>query len=361
MKASAIKKINIAIIVFAVLTAIALYVGGAGKLRPPGTSGYPEDGAASFFGGAVIKWIVPNNPGGGYDEYARLITPYLEKYTGAHVQVRNIPGSGGMRAVSELFKSPADGLTIGLINGSGMVTNQFAGISNTDYEIGELSFLGRVTMDVRVLALSAQSEHGSFADIMNTQKVIKIGATGLGGSTYVDAVVTREVFGLKMNVIHGFNNSSTMRHAIFRGNIDALWGSWGSVLDDVVSGRMKLVLQCGLTRDASLPDVPTVFEFVGKTADPIRAQKLLTALEALHLVGRAVAAPPGMSSDRLKFLREAFMQALHDPQFLDDAAKAGRPILFASGEEMGSIVGSASIMPTEIQQIFVKAMRSGLH
>ena len=68
MKASAIKKINIAIIVFAVLTAIALYAGGAGKFRSPGTNNYPEDGAASFFDGAVIKWIVPNNPGGGYDE-----------------------------------------------------------------------------------------------------------------------------------------------------------------------------------------------------------------------------------------------------------------------------------------------------
>jgi len=360
MNDSAIKKISIVIIFFTVVTAIALYVGMPDKFQSPSANGHSENGIASFFDGAVIKWIIPNNPGGGYDEYARLIAPYLEKYTGARLQLSNIPGSGGMRALSELFKSPADGLTIGLINGSGMVTNQLAGIGNSDYQINDLSFLGRVVVDTRVLSISSQSAYSSFTDIMNALEPVKIGATGLGGSTYVDAVISRELFSLNMNVIHGFNNSSASRHAMLRGNIDGAWSSLGSVIDEIDSGQIRLVLQGGQTRMASLPGVPTIFEYVERTADPLYTQEMLAAWSALHLVGRPVAAPPGVPPERLKFLREAFRQALHDPQFIDDAEKARRPVTFASGEEVGTIVTNALAVPAEVQGFFVRSVQSEL-
>jgi len=360
MTKTANKTISIAIIVLSVVIAVTLNFGGASKIRTTGTGGDPEDNVADYFNGETIKWIIPNNPGGGYDEYARLIAPYLEKYTGARVRVNNVPGAGGMRALSELYKSPANGLTIGLINGSGMVTSQIAEISSSGHELGELSFLGRVTTGTRVLTLSGQSKYSSFNDIMNTQETVRIGATGLGGSTYVDAVIVREALGLNMNVIHGFNNSSGMRLAMLRGNIDGAWSSWGSVLDEVAAGRIKIVLQSGRVRAAPLPDVPTVFEFVAGTADPENIQNILVAWEALHVVGRAVAAPPGLPSGKLQFLRKAFSQALHDPQFLDDAARAKRTVAFASGEEMETIVRRALVMPPEIKKVFVGAVRSEL-
>jgi len=360
MEKTTIRKTNIAIIVLSILIAVALYFADSAKAPKAGSGDHPHDSVAAFYAGATIKWIIPNNPGGGYDEYARLIAPYLEKYTGARVQLRNIPGSGGMRALGELYKSPTDGLTISLINGAGMVTGQVAEINNADPVIGSLSFIGRVTTDTRVLTVAGRSAYSSFGDIMAAEDEVRIGATGFGGSTYVDAVVIREVFGLNMNVIHGFNNSSGMRHAMLRGKIDGAWSSWGSVMDEVVSGQIKIALQGGRTRAAHLPDVPTVFEFMDKTTEPLLAQKVLTAWDALHAVGRLVAAPFGIPSDRLTFLREAFSQALHDPQFLDDAMQAGRPILFASGEQMEIIVRSTSQVPVEIQQVFVKALRSEL-
>ena len=40
------------------------------------------DEVGDFYKGNVIKWIVPYDPGGGYDKYSRLIIPYFEKHTG---------------------------------------------------------------------------------------------------------------------------------------------------------------------------------------------------------------------------------------------------------------------------------------
>ena len=341
MKESAVKRISIAILLVTLLTAIALYMGAQGKFGTLLTSSRPENTPESFFDGAVIKFIVPNNPGGGYDEYARLIAPYIEKYTGSRVQLKNIPGSGGTRALNELFKSPADGLTIGLVNGSGMVTNQIAGTGDSSLRIYDLSFLGRVVDDIRVLTISTQNEFRSFADIMNVQLPVNIGATGFGGSTYVDAVVSRQLFDLNVNVIHGFNNSSTMRHAMLRGDLDGAWSSLGSVRDEVDSGQIRIVLQAGDTRSPALPEVPAAIEFKDKTANPLLIQNGVKAWGALQSVGRLVAAPPGIAPERLWFLREAFRQALYDPQFLAETAQSRRPVNFASGEDMENMVRDA--------------------
>jgi len=37
------------------------------------------DNARAYFKGKTIRFILPYNPGGGYDTYARMIAPFLEK------------------------------------------------------------------------------------------------------------------------------------------------------------------------------------------------------------------------------------------------------------------------------------------
>jgi len=324
--------------------------------EPPAGQGPPKEGVAAVYDGRIIKWIIPYSPGGGYDEYGRLIAPYLEKYTGARVDILNLPGAGGMRGANELFNAIPDGFTIGLINGSALVMNELAGMPGADYEIGTFEYLGRTVADRRVLVVTRASGYDSFADIWNGGTEVKIGATGLGGSTYVDAVIVNEAFEMGLNIIHGFDSSSVIRQAMLRGNIAGTWGSWGSALDAVDQGRDKIVLQSGKERAKDLPDAPLAYEFVNRTADPDRARAILDAWEALHAVGRPVAAPPGTDPERVAFLRQAFDQALHDPELLAEAERVKRPLDFASGEGMARIVAKSKIMPDDIRELFVRAV-----
>ena len=59
-----------------------LVVAAVVACQPAEDDGPPKEGAAAFYDGRVIRWIIPYSPGGGYDEYGRMIAPYLEKYTG---------------------------------------------------------------------------------------------------------------------------------------------------------------------------------------------------------------------------------------------------------------------------------------
>ena len=342
------------------LILLPIMFGGLAGCQPSEKNKNTEFDVASFYKGKKIKWIIPYSPGGGYDEYARLLSPYLRKYTGARFDILNLPGAGGMRGANELFASPSDGLTIGMINGSALVTNELVGVKGARYKIDEFEFLGRVVADTHVLIVSNQSGYKSFEQILNAEEEVKIVATGLGGSTYLDAVISKEAFALNLKIIHGFDSSSVIRQAMLRGNIVGSWGSWGSAKDAVDDGRHLVVLQSGTGRNEDLPDVPTVFEMIEISSNQERTLAIVTAWESLNAVGRPVAVAPGTPADKIQFLRAAFDKAMHDPELLKDLKQAGRAISYASGDEMSHIVESATTMPDDIEQLFVNAIKGEL-
>lgn len=316
--------------------------------------------AAEFYEGKNVKFIVPYKPGGGYDEYARLLGPFMEKYTGARFDIVNMPGSGGMKGANEIFNSPSDGLTVGIINGSAMVTNELAGIEGASYKVADYNFLGRVVADQRVLAVSTKSGIETYEDILNADSPVLLGATGLGGSTYVDAVVVGTVMGNNQKVIHGFNSSSDVRQALLRGDIQGMWGSWGSARKGVASGDFKIVTHSARDGDPNTPGIPSVFDYAAKADDPAKAEEILVSWDALSAVGRPVATPPGVAEDRVEFLREAFAKAMSDPEFLEKAKQAKRAVAYLDGASMADLAKASTNLTPEIQALFVAAIKGEL-
>lgn len=316
----------------------------------------PKEDVAAYYKGKKLEIIVPYKPGGGYDEYARMFAPYFEKHIGVTAVIKNIEGAGGLRGVNELYRAPQDGLTIGLINGSAAVTNVLADIEGVVYELDKFSWIGRIVSDPRVLTIATESEYENIEDILNSDKNVILGATGLGGSTYVDAVIVGEALDMPIDVVHGFDSSSVVEQAILRGDVTGMWGSWGSRKSSVESGLAKVVLQGGDERHPELPDVPTFFE-VAKTE---REKLILKVLESLNSIGRPIAAPPGVPQERLEFLQETFKNIMEDPDFLAEAEELERDLSYASGQKIGQMATDAIQMPEDIKAIFVKAIRGDL-
>lgn len=321
-----------------------------------GGSAVAQEDAKDFYDGNTIKWIIPSKPGGGYDAYSRLLLPFMEKYTGAKIELVNVPGAGGMKGANELFNSPGDGLTLGIFNGSAVVTNQLAEIKGARYRISDYGFLGRVADDNRVLVMPVDSPFNSLKDLMAADRPILLGATGLGGTTYVDAVINAQAYGLDQKVIHGFNASSDIRQALLRGDIDGMWGSMGSALSGVTDGDFKIILQSGHAPIPGVGDVASSFDYLDIAASPL-AEQILTAWDALNSVGRPVAAPPNVPEDRLAFLREAFDKSMNDPEFIAAAEKSGREISYADAETLTKLAIAATEMPADVRDVVVAAIR----
>jgi len=310
--------------------------------------------AAAFYKGKNMTFIVPYAPGGGYDTNSRLLAPYLEKYTGARIIVRNRPGAGGMLGVNELYTAPANGLTIGIQNAVASVTNQIVGIKGVRYDLTKFGWIGRMTTDPRVLTMRKGSPIKTVEQLMSSKEPVKIGATGLGGSTYVDAVITKQALNLLVEIIHGYDSSPEIDLGMLRGEIDGTWGSYSSRLSMVESGEQFIILQNGKKRFSEIPDIPTYLE----VAPSPKAKRILSTLNAMHEVGRPVAGPPGIPKERLEFLRKAFDKAMQDPGFLESAKKAKRDMDYLSGEEMEALAKESLEIPEEdIKQLFIKAIK----
>ncbi len=315
----------------------------------------PKEDVQSFFEGKNLSLIVPYDPGAGYDMYARMMVPYLEEYTGANVVVNNLPGAGGMRGVNELYRAPPNGLTIGIMNGSAMVTNQIAEISGARYDLREFGYLGRIVADTRVLTMAADSPYQTFDDLLETEDQIILGATGLGGSTYVDAVVVSEALGLNVKIMHGYD--SVVEPAILRGEVEGTWGSFDSRRISIDDGATIPILQSGNERTEELLDVPTALEMLDKADNPARAAAILEVWDSLNSVGRPLAVPPGVPEERLVFLQEAFDKVMADERFIAEAKQSDRNLLYASGEDMLKIAISATeIADEEVKQIIINAI-----
>ncbi|WP_212524346.1 substrate-binding domain-containing protein [Actibacterium sp. MT2.3-13A] len=338
------------------------FLKGLAAVAAMGLTGLPAmaQDAQQFYAGKAIKWIVPYKPGGGYDEYSRLLAPYMEKYTGARIEIVNVPGAGGMKGANEIFNAPDDGLTVGIINGSAMVTNQLAEIKGARYKVADYNFLGRVAADVRVLVTSPNNGFGSLEDIMSSDSPIVLGATGLGGSTYVDAVIIGDVFKLKQKVVHGFNSSSDVRQALLRGDIHGMWGSLGSALSGAANGDHRIILQSGRGEIPGVGNVPSLFDYIEKAENKELAAEIMTAWDALNAVGRPVAAPPGIPEDRVAFLRDAFQKSMNDPDFLAKANSAERELSFADGATMATVAAQATQMSPEVEKLMIAAIRGEL-
>jgi len=312
---------------------------------------------AAFYKGKNLNFIVPYKPGGGYDTYSRILRPYLEKHTGARVVVRNVPGAGGLLGVNETYTTSANGLTIGIQNAVASVTNQMSEIEGVRYDFTKFSWVGRMATNVRALAVRKGSSYKTIQDLINAKEKVKMGATGLGGSTYVDAVITMKALGFPAEIIHGYDSSKEMDMGMLRGEIEILWGSYSSRRKMVKAGEQFIILQSGKKRSSDLPDTPTWFE----VAPSEHAKKILTVLTAMHETGRPIAGPPGIPGDRLQFLREAFYKAMHDPDFLKDAKKAKRVLSYLSGEEMEQLAKESMIIEDEnIKQMFIDAIKGSI-
>src|SRR5690242_14809133 len=97
-----------------IAAALTLTAGLAACGTSNASSAGSSDGGSSFYSGKTLTVVVPYGPGGGYDQWARILSPYLKKYLGvSEVKVQNVPGGGGLIGTNQIYSAKADGLTIG--------------------------------------------------------------------------------------------------------------------------------------------------------------------------------------------------------------------------------------------------------
>lgn len=329
--------------VLSALAVVGVMTGCSGVNAAPGD---PADAAATLKG-QTITLVVPFDPGGGYDAYARMLAPELGKELDATVIVENRPGAGGILATNEVSHAKPDGLTLVLLNGPGHLGAALAGADGVQYDAETMSYIGRISSEPDVVATSSTSGVTSPDDMAGK----RFAATGPGSNEYIDAVALNELLDLDDEVVTGFASSNEASLNVVQGNVELHSRSLGSQLPGIDSGDLVPILVIGTnTGEEEIADVPNLLDIV-----PSAKKDLATTHSALVSSGRLIAAPPGVSDSVLTVLRDAFEKVATNADFVSAAAGAGRPVVFASGTDVEDMVHTVMNSPQAYVDLIKKA------
>jgi tripartite-type tricarboxylate transporter receptor subunit TctC len=286
------------------------------------------------YAGETVTFVVPYDPGGGYDAYVRVMAPYLEEALDATVVVENQPGAGGLVAISSLAQSGDDPNTIAIMNGAGNGAAVLAGAPGANFDLDGLSYVARVADEPLVLLTGPGGEFSTMEDVAASEG-FRFGSTGLGSSDYIGAEVVTDAMDLEgAEIITGFKDSSTLLLAVLQGDVDGYIASYGSAITQVESGEAVPVLTVGRERLEDMPDSPNVLELDLDAEEEAVVEGYL----ALVQMARPVVAAPGIGETHLAALREAMGEVLQNKEFLAEMEQQKRPISYLPGEELDELV-----------------------
>ena len=277
---------------------------------------------AAFYKGKVLVLIVPYSPGGGYDAYARMIAPYLEKNTGSTVVVQNVPGGGTLVGTLQMYRAKPDGLTMSIVQLSALITRALLG-DTLGFDLEKFSWLARVASENRLITAGAKSGFKTVEDMKKFGKPIKFSAAGVLSSDFNHIALFAEALGLNIKLITAYEGSSEQDLAVIRGDVEGTVGSYTSKLKFLKSGDMVPIVQFASARHKEMANIPLGTELPGLSAN---GQVLMAFINQQAAFDRVFAAPPGIPPARLKFLREAVMRSLSNPELMAIAEKQRRPL-----------------------------------
>jgi tripartite-type tricarboxylate transporter receptor subunit TctC len=285
---------------------------------------------ASFYKGKVVTFIVPYSPGGGYDAYARMVAPLIEKKTGATVVVSNIEGGETYVAQQKVFYGKPDGLTLLILDGMVATLNQLSKDSKAKaIDLMKYEWVARMSYEQGAILLSTKSPFKTIDDMKKATRPIKFGGTK-GSSVSIIGCTFLEIAGIKGEVIQGFGGSSGEALAAMRGEIDGFGNSSSSAVKFAEQKELSPLCIISDKRSPLMPKVPTIGELIKLNAEQ---ETWVDRLETILGMGRVIVTTPGTPKERVQFLQNAAKEIFTDKEFLAAADKLKRPIDYLPGEE----------------------------
>ena len=318
------------------------------------------DAVADFYGGRSISLIIGYGPGGGYDTYSRVLARHLGNHIPGNPSIvpKNMPGAGAVVAANYIFNAtPKDGTNLGVFASSAALDPLFAGAkSKAKFKPEQFTWIGNMNKETFTCGVWKHSGIKSFEDLIEG-KTVTFGSTGPAAITSQHPRVFNALAGTHIKIIYGYKGTKEVNLAMRRGEVGGSCGLSESTIrsrwyKDVEKGDLKIIVQLGAEKDPYFREAAHIFDY----AKDENARKAMKAIFGRDVLGRPLAASPGIPADRAKALRQAFVDTMKDPAFLADAKKAKLKIDWHSGAEVDQLIAGFLATPPESIALARKAL-----
>jgi tripartite-type tricarboxylate transporter receptor subunit TctC len=275
------------------------------------------------FPGKPITLIVPYVPGSGADVHARMIAPRLGKHLGATVFVDNRPGADGRIALNELWKAPPNGYTLLTTGLPAPIINEK--LFQVKYKFREFTQIFSWSRDNMVLVVNSETwktldEFFSAA----RAKTLSGGTTGVGSSPQFCGLALEDAAHFKPVNWIPYGGGSEIVTQLAGKHIDFGISTTSSVKPLVDAGKLRPLLIFSNEKDFMFPDAP-LLKGIGLDFTPLP-------------IVRCAMGPPGLSTQIVTILEQAFLKVARDPDFLAWAQKAQAEISVMNSKQCSSFV-----------------------
>ncbi len=318
---------------------------GAASLMLALLPGLPQAHAQDFYRGKSMTLFAGQPPGGGIDSEMRLVAQFFGRHIPGEPAIvpRNMPGAGGMILGNHLYGvAKPDGLTLGMPGRSGFVLAPIVRATDTKYDLRKFTWIGSSASSNFVLWMRRQSNIKSFDDLKNAKRQIIIAGSGSTTANSVMPEVLAKYEKLPIKVVRGYPGIAGAVLAVERGEADGVLCQRASIRPDMLSsGALVPVFQLFDVE----PNLPVLERLVSNPKE----KALLDLLSAPQRLGLAVIAPPGLSAELTRVLRQSYLKMVASKPYLDEAVKRGFDVGQPNtGEEIAAYVaGTLMAFPAE--------------
>jgi tripartite-type tricarboxylate transporter receptor subunit TctC len=224
------------------------------------------------------------------------------------------------------------------------------GAKGIEFDGRRFEYLGAPAVDHPVCALTKASGINSLEKWFAAKEPVKLGGVGPGGTASDVARTLQAALKLPIQVVDGYKGTAEIRLAAESGELAGGCWAWESIKTTwrkgLESGDVSIVVQTMPKKHSELANVPLAIDSA-KTDD---AKALLKyGVHDTATITRLYFAPPATPKDRVKILRQAFLNTYKDADFLAEAKKASLDLEAVTGEEMEQIV--AGLFKLDAKQI----------
>lgn len=270
---------------------------------------------------------VPADPGGGWDQTARLgLQKVLEgEEIVPDVRVTNVPGAGGATGLAKLVstKEPNSLMVMGFVMVGALEINK---AKNT---LDEVTPIARLTEESEIIAVPKESPYDTVQDLLDDAKAngrdVTFTGGSQGGADHILAALMYQAGGVDVADLNyipysGGGESST---GLLGNKYDAGISGVGEWAELVKSGKLKALAVSGSERSELLPDVPTLKE---------------AGVDVELTNWRGVVAPGSISDDKADALTELVTEMAETDAWATVLKDNGWADAFLAGEEFGDFL-----------------------
>ncbi|MGC2081542.1 MAG: hypothetical protein WA728_37090 [Xanthobacteraceae bacterium] len=315
------------------------------------------DSVGDFYKNRTVSLVIGYSVGGGYDAYARLVARYMGKHIAGEPSIipQQMTGAGSLRAANYIFSvAPKDGSVIGTFSRSMGIAPL---LGQADFDSRKFTWLGSVTDDDTTCVTWNTSPIKTWDDFVT--KPFKLGGLGADSDPDIWALLYKNVFGAKVQLVTGYPGTNDVVLAMERGEVDGLCGlSWSTIrtrhAEWLTSHSVNIIVQAALKKEPEIASVPLATDLATRPEQ----RQIIRLLLASQAMARPFVAPPEIPEDRKAALIAAFDATMADPDFLAEEQKLSFEVHPVSAATIDALLAEVYTTPKDVLGRATKAISS---